>query len=252
MKWTRALLVGMTLAWGSLCVGMEEYVEPTTDVGVGQDGSVVGDPGEVVTYEVTGAEPEGEYTITSEGPGEGDVVGSETDGDSGEIEPIYMVTSNDGSESGAPGAEQIYEIAVQASGLGGFTPGNFVPEGGFEAIDPLPGDVEIPTLAPDTNKEALLAQFAGTITATVGTPEDISNMAASALNQHLWTSTPQSVATHLGVNVDMAAQMAECSQAFNSLPVVAGTYGNVTAEISAGVQEAFSAFPEVSSILAGQ
>jgi hypothetical protein len=287
MTRTWVLLLGMALLWASTCIGMEEYAEPTGDVGVGEGTVGVGDPGAVIGYEPAEPKPQEDYSVTDSGgdsevvkpeggdgtvvtepasegeyhttdsevSGDGEVIGPETDGESGvpgRDYRIYTMTANGGDEAADPGVQEVHQLVALASQRG-YAPADLVPEGGFEA-NPLPAeDAEIPTLTPDMNKAIMLAQLAGGVTGTVGTPEQISGLAMSALNERMnWIVAPELSQVQSGAGIDMAAQMATCAQAFNSLPAVAGQFNNAASQISAGVQEAFSAIPGVSNLLAGQ
>ena len=129
MTRTWVLLVGMTLLWASLCLGMEEYAEPTTDdASVGQVAPGVVDPGVADGQGVIEPKPEADVSVTtSNEAGEGEVVGSEPDGgpvtvdegtkgDAGDVEPrpevIYYTTADEGGEGEVVTTDAGYDVST--------------------------------------------------------------------------------------------------------------------------------------------
>jgi hypothetical protein len=175
-------------------------------------------------YGVIDPEPEGDYKVPDPGfDGDHEVIDSGSGGD-------YEISDPDGGDE-----------VVDPKGDGEIV--TLVPDGDYEVTDTgLDRDYRILTLAGDGGNSLPAVWTFGEAAATVGLSEQAGDWAGLPINAGVdWSSMPEIAQVRSGVGLDMAAQMAACSDVISNLPDVAGRFNHEISQISASAAEAFGA-----------
>jgi len=236
--------------------GGYEVVEPKPE-----GDYTVTDPGEGTEGEYVKPEPEdgGEGT-GPEFEGGPVVVGEGTEGDPGAIEPrpgdtyevvdsgtdgeyqVVTLTPEGGNETTDMGEGEVHRIIALAC-EGGLEPTSLVPEGEVEAMSLAPeGIFDILTPVSNQEKGLMLAQMLQSVTTTVGTSEQASELALASLNNLSWDIITEPTQTPSNTGGNLGTQMTAFTNPFQNVPNIAGEFGNAVSQISASAREAFTGF----------